>query len=58
VVHLSVKDPDMLDAWGDERPLIRGDRDILRATDELVRKLEQQGRIHAEAKYARPYRVK
>lgn len=57
VVHLSVKDPDMLDAWGDERPLIRGDKDILRATDELVRKLERQGRIHEDVKYARPYRV-
>lgn len=57
VVHLSVKDPDMLDQWGDERPLIRGDKDILRATDELVRKLEHQGRIHPEKKYATPYRV-
>ncbi|MEF2144747.1 MAG: pyrimidine/purine nucleotide monophosphate nucleosidase domain-containing protein [Desulfovibrionaceae bacterium] len=57
VVHLSVKDPDMLDEWGDERPLIRGDRDILRATDEMVRKLERQGRIHPEKKYATPYRV-
>ncbi|WP_022663084.1 pyrimidine/purine nucleotide monophosphate nucleosidase domain-containing protein [Paucidesulfovibrio longus] len=57
VVHLSVKDPDMLDSWGDERPLIRGDRDILRATDDLVKKLERQGRIHPEKKYATPYRV-
>lgn len=57
IVHLSVKDPDMVDLWGDERPLIRGDRDIVAATDELVKKLEAQGRIHPEKKYATPYRV-
>ncbi len=57
IVHLSVKDPDMMDNWGDERPLIRGDNDILKATHELVKKLEHQGRIHQERKYATPYRV-
>lgn len=57
IVHLSVKDPDMVDLWGDDRPLIRGDKDIVRATDELARKLEAQGRIHPEKKYATPYRV-
>lgn len=57
IVHLSVKDPDMLDEWGDDRPLIRGDKAIVRATDELARKLEAQGRIHPEKKYATPYRV-
>jgi predicted Rossmann-fold nucleotide-binding protein len=57
IVHLSVKDPDMVDGWGAERPRIKGDPDILAATDQLVRKLEAQGRIHPEKKYATPYRV-
>ncbi|MBU1611446.1 MAG: DUF3412 domain-containing protein [Proteobacteria bacterium] len=57
IVHLSVKDPDMLDEWGDDRPLIKGDPEILRATDELVKKLEHQGRIHPDKRYTTPYRV-
>lgn len=57
IVHLSVKDPDMLDEWGDDRPLIKGDQAIVKATDELARKLEAQGRIHPEKKYGTPYRV-
>lgn len=57
IVHVSVKDPDLLDSWGDERPRIRGDKRILKATDRLVRRLAQQGRIHPDAAYTTPYRV-
>ncbi len=57
IVHLSVKDPDMLDSWGDDRPLIRGDKDIVKATDCFARKLEKQGRIHPNKKYATCYRI-
>lgn len=57
IVHLSVKDPDMLDSWGTDRPLIRGDRDIVQATDNFARKLEKQKRIHPNKKYATCYRI-
>lgn len=57
IVHLSVKDPDMLDSWGSDRPLIHGDKDIVKATDEFSRKLEKQGRIHPNKKYATCYRI-
>ena len=57
IVHLSVKDPDLLDSWGDDRPLIKGTPKILKATDKLVRSLESQGRIHPNKKYSSPYRV-
>jgi predicted Rossmann-fold nucleotide-binding protein len=57
VVHLSVKDPDMLDSWGDERPLIRGDKNIVKATDEFVRKLSAQGRIHPSRNNTASYRI-
>jgi len=57
IVHVSVKDPDLLDSWGAERPRIRGDRRILAATDRLVRRLAAQGRIHPDAAYTTPYRV-
>ncbi len=58
IVHLSVKDPDMLDSWGSDRPLIHGDKDIVSATDAFARKLEKQGRIHPNRKYATCYRIK
>ncbi len=57
IVHLSVKDPDLLDSWGDERPLLKGDPDILAAVDHLMRDLEAQGRIHPNPNYSRPYRI-
>ncbi|WP_419779419.1 PpnN family nucleotide 5'-monophosphate nucleosidase [Maridesulfovibrio sp.] len=57
VVHLTVKDPDMLDSWGDNTPLIKGDKKILDATDQLVRKLAQQGRIHPSKNNKPAYRI-
>ncbi|WP_320170563.1 PpnN family nucleotide 5'-monophosphate nucleosidase [Maridesulfovibrio sp.] len=57
VVHLTVKDPDLLDSWGDDRPLVRGDSDIVRATDEFVRKLVRQGRIHPGKNTSPVYRI-
>lgn len=57
IVHLSVKDPDMLDSWGDDRPLIKGDKDIVKAANGLVKALEDQDRIHPNKKYAQPYRI-
>ncbi len=57
IVHISVKDQEMLDSWGTDRPLIKGDKDIVRATDALVRKMEKQGRIHPNRKYVHPYRT-
>lgn len=57
IVHLSVKDPDMLDSWGTDRPLIKGDTDVLQAVDRLVGLLEAQDRIHPDKKYSRPYRI-
>ncbi|WP_321403422.1 PpnN family nucleotide 5'-monophosphate nucleosidase [Maridesulfovibrio sp.] len=57
VVHLTVKDPDMLDSWGDDRPLIKGDKKILDATDQLVRKLALQGRIHPSKNNTPAYRI-
>ncbi|THB69694.1 MAG: DUF3412 domain-containing protein [Desulfovibrio sp.] len=57
IVHLSVRDPDMLDSWGDERPLIRGDKKIVTATNDLVKRLEDQDRIHPNKKYATPFRI-
>lgn len=57
IVHLSVKDPDLLDSWGTDRPRIHGDKDILQATDTLVKRLEAQGRIHPNPKYTMPYRI-
>ncbi len=57
VVHLSVKDPDMLDSWGDDRPLIHGDKDIVKATDEFVIKLAKQGRIHPSKNNKPSYRI-
>lgn len=57
VVHLTVKDPDMLDSWGDDRPLITGDKNILAATDQLVRKLAKQGRIHPSKSNKPAYRI-
>ncbi|WP_432737509.1 PpnN family nucleotide 5'-monophosphate nucleosidase [Maridesulfovibrio sp. FT414] len=57
VVHLSVKDPDMLDSWGADRPLIKGDASIVRATDEFVRKLAHQGRIHPSKNNTPSYRI-
>ncbi|WP_027722996.1 PpnN family nucleotide 5'-monophosphate nucleosidase [Maridesulfovibrio zosterae] len=57
VVHLSVKDPDMLDSWGDDRPLIKGDKKIVQATDQFVQKLAQQGRIHPSKNKTASYRI-
>jgi len=57
VVHLSVKDPDMLDSWGDDRPLIKGDRKIVEATDLFVQKLAKQGRIHPSKNNTASYRI-
>ncbi len=57
IVHISVKDQDMLDSWGKDRPLIKGDKRIVRATDELVQKMEAQGRIHPNKTYVHPYRT-
>lgn len=57
IVHVSVKDPDLLDSWGADRPRIRGDARVLTATDRLVRRLAAQGRIHPDADYTLPYRV-
>ena len=56
VVHLTVKDPDMLDSWGDDRPLIHGDTDILRATEAVYSRLCAQGRIHTPLS-RKPFRI-
>lgn len=57
IVHLSVKDPDMVDAWGADRPLIKGDKKIVAAVDRFVERLEAEDRIHPNKKYTRPYRT-
>jgi len=57
IVHVSVKDPDLLDSWGSERPRVRGDKAILAATDRLATLLAAQGRVHPDPSYSRPYRL-
>ena len=58
LVHVTVKDPDMVDSWRGERPLIKGDNDILKATDELVQDFAAMGRLHLPPSTPLPYRIK
>lgn len=57
LVHLAVKEPDASDAWGGELPRIHGDRQILEATDELIRWFDGAGRMKLSGAYQRPYRI-
>ncbi|KPV40556.1 hypothetical protein AN478_05055 [Thiohalorhabdus denitrificans] len=57
LVHLAVKYPDEEEAWGGELPRIYGDRDILEATDELIRWFAANGRMKLHGEYRRPYRI-
>jgi hypothetical protein len=57
VVHLTVKDPELLTLWGDDRPLISGDRNILRSTDTLLKRLAAQGRLRFDHGRPLPYRI-
>ena len=57
LVHLAVKQPGLVESWGDERPLIRGDRDILQATDELIRGFAADQRMTLRGDYRPPYRL-
>lgn len=58
LVHLAVKEPDASAAWGGELPRIRGDREVLEATDELIRWFDGAGRMKLHGDYQRPYRIK
>jgi len=57
LVHVTVKEPELADSWDGERPLIKGDRDILDATDELVKTFAAQRRLHLDGKPL-PYRTR
>jgi hypothetical protein len=57
IVYLSVINPEMLDEWGNDLPLIHGERKIVDAADELVQKLVAQDRIHPNKHQCAPYRV-
>lgn len=57
LVHLAVKYPDEEEAWGGELPRIYGDRDILEATDALIRWFAANGRMKLHGEYRRPYRI-
>lgn len=56
IVYLTVKDPDMLDSWGADRPKLYGDSDILQALDKLIDGMAAQGRIHIDLEQ-KPYRI-
>ncbi|MEF8792063.1 pyrimidine/purine nucleotide monophosphate nucleosidase domain-containing protein [Thiohalorhabdus sp.] len=57
LVHLAVKEPDASTAWGGELPRIQGDREVLEATDELIRWFDGAGRMKLSGDYQRPYRI-
>jgi hypothetical protein len=57
IVHLTVKDPDLAGEWNGERPLIKGDKDILEATDNLIKAFAAQRRLHLNGDRIKPYRV-
>ncbi len=57
IVHLAVKDPDLLLSWKNERPLLHGDKDIVRATYDLIQSLVEQRRIHPVVREQLPFRI-
>ncbi|WP_027182815.1 pyrimidine/purine nucleotide monophosphate nucleosidase domain-containing protein [Desulfovibrio inopinatus] len=57
IVHLAIKDPDMLLSWKDERPRLSGDRDIVKATYDLIQALVAQRRIHPLIRDRLPFRI-
>jgi len=57
LVHLAVKDPDASSTWGGELPKISGDREILEATDDLIRWFAADGRMKLHGGYKPPYRI-
>lgn len=56
LVDIIVKNPEIKNAWGGDLPLIKGDKKILQASDELVNWFVKNKRTFGD-NYERPYRI-
>lgn len=56
IVSLTVKNPALLDLWEDNVPLIKGDKEIISATDRFIERFNQEGRIF-KGTFKKPYRT-
>ncbi len=57
LVTFNIKQPEIVEPWKDERPLLHGDKKIVNATDELIQWMTGQGRMKIEGKFVKPYRT-
>ncbi|MBF0288957.1 MAG: DUF3412 domain-containing protein [SAR324 cluster bacterium] len=57
LVTFNIKQPEILEPWKEERPLLHGDKKIVNATDQLIQWMASQGRMKIEGEFVKPYRT-